>query len=80
MSKFYENDAPKKREQLRKKREFDQHRMFIEAGSHHVPNSIANMRDAYQQVKDKKVKPTQQEIEYRSFTSGLYGGYYQSDD
>ena len=80
MNMFYDNDPQKKREQLRKKREFDQHRMSIERGSTNVPHSITNMRDAYEQVMDKKVKPTQQEIEYRSFTSGLYGGYYQSDD
>ena len=30
MSMFYDNDPHKKREQLRKKREFDQHRMSIE--------------------------------------------------
>ena len=80
MSMFYDNDPHKKREQLRKKREFDQHRMAIERGSNNVPHSITNMRDAYQQVMDKKIKPTQKEIEYRSFTSGLYGGYYRSDD
>ena len=80
MSMFYDNDPHKKREQLRKKREFDQHRMSIEQGSNNVPHSIPNMRDAYQQVMDKKIKPTQKEIEYRSFTSGLYGGYYRSDD
>ena len=40
----------------------------------------SQMRDALSQVMDKKIKPTQKEIEYRSFTSGLYGGYYQSDD
>ena len=63
-----------------KKREFDLHRMFIENRATSVPSSIANMRDAYQQVVDKKMKPTQKEIEYRSFTSGLCGGYYQTDD
>ena len=34
---FYDNDPHKKREQLRKKREFDQHRMSIEQGSNNVP-------------------------------------------
>ena len=72
-----ENDRKKREEQ---KRLFDQHRMSIENNARTVPYSIANMRDAYQQVVDNKHKPTQQEIDYRSFTSGLYGGYYPSDD
>ena len=80
MYMFTDNDIVKKRELQRKKREFDLHRMSIENRATSVPTSIANMRDAYQQVVDKKMKPTQKEIEYRSFTSGLYGGYYQSDD
>jgi hypothetical protein len=29
-----------------------------------------DMRDAYAQVRDKNYQPTQQEIEYRRFTSG----------
>ena len=77
---FTDNDIVKKRELQRKKREFDLHRMSNENRATSIPSSIANMRDAYQQVVDKKMKPTQKEIEYRSFTSGLYGGYYQSDD
>ena len=48
MSMFYDNDIVKRREQQRKKREFDLHRMSIEAWSNDVPHSITNMRDAYQ--------------------------------
>ena len=63
MSMFYDNDPHKKREQ-QGRNEFDQHRMSIERANN-VPHSITNMRDAYQQVMDKKIKPTQKEIEYR---------------
>ena len=80
MSIFDDNDMVKRREQQRKRIEFNQHRMAVQNRASHYQHTIANMRDAYQKVVDKKVTPTQQEIEYRSFTSGLYGGYYRSDD
>ena len=73
---FYDNDPHKKREQLRKKREFDQHRMSIEQGSNNVPHSITNMRDAYQQVMDKKINQHKKRLSI----SAICIEFYQSDD
>ena len=60
-----------KRELLRKQHEI-RSREYAQLERQTVTKhtQIPNMRDAYAQVQAKNYQPTQQEIEYRRFTSG----------
>jgi hypothetical protein len=64
---FYENQMAQRKDQEVKERQWKEVQQNTA-----MLQPIVDMKDAYAQVVAKNYQPSQQEIEYRRFTSGSY--------